>query len=85
MTAGVPSVVIPHVGDQPFWATRLHRLGVAPAALDVRAVTPDAVRERVELAMAEPMRDAARQLGQRVAAEDGVRIAIGLLEGIAVR
>ena len=81
VAAGVPSVVVPHVGDQPFWAARLHRLDVAPEPLEVKSITEDAVRGRVELATAEPMRTAARQLGQRVAAENGVQTAIGLLEG----
>ncbi len=80
VAAGVPSVVIPHVGDQPFWAMRLHRLGVAPSPLDVKAVTVDAVRDRVAQATAEPMRRQPRRLGKAVAAEDGLRAAIGLIE-----
>ncbi len=80
VAAGMPSVVIPHVGDQPFWAKRLHALGVAPAPLDIKEVTVDAVRERVVQATAAPMRAAASQLGQAVAAEDGVSAAIGLIE-----
>ena len=81
VTAGVPSVVIPHVGDQPYWAMRLHRLGVAPSPLDIKAVTSDAVRERVLQATAEPIRAAAGRLGREVAAEDGLQVAIGLIEG----
>ena len=61
--AGVPSIVIPHAGDQPFWAGRLHGLGVAPTPLDVKAVTQDEVRDCVEQATAEPMRAAAKRLG----------------------
>ena len=80
VAAGVPSVVIPHVGDQPFWAMRLHQLGVAPSPLDIKAVTVDAVRERVAQATAEPMREAAGRLGKAVAAEDGLRAAIELIE-----
>ncbi len=63
VAAGVPSVVIPHVGDQPYWAARLHQLGVAPSPLDLKAVTPDAVRERVAEATTEPIRAAARAPG----------------------
>ena len=81
VAAGVPSVVIPHVGDQPYWAARLHQLGVAPSPLDLKAVTPDAVRERVAEATTEPIRAAAGRLGREVAAEDGVQAAIGLIEG----
>jgi sterol 3beta-glucosyltransferase len=81
VAAGVPSVAIPHVGDQPYWAARLQKLGVAPSPLDLTAVTTDAVRERVLLATTEPMRAAAARLGRELAAEDGVRAAIVLIEG----
>jgi sterol 3beta-glucosyltransferase len=81
VAAGVPSIIAPHVGDQPFWAARLHRLGVAPAPLDIRALTVEGVRDRVAQATAEPMRMAARRLGESVAAERGLPTAINLLEG----
>lgn len=82
-TAGVPSVVVPHVGDQPFWANRLHRLGVAPAPLPVGTVTADAIAQRVQAATSEPMRSAAGALGSQVSAEHGVARAIELLERVA--
>ena len=81
VAAGMPSVVIPHVGDQPFWAKRLHALGVAPAPLDIREVTVDAVRERVVQATAAPMRVAARRLGLRWLGKRPEDRGIDLLEG----
>ena len=80
VAAGVPSIVVPHVGDQPYWASRLHRLGVAPESLDIKAIAAANVRERIEQATAEPMRAAARRLGAAVAAERGVQAAIDLIE-----
>jgi UDP:flavonoid glycosyltransferase YjiC (YdhE family) len=79
VAAGVPSVVVPHVGDQPFWARQLHRLGVAPGPLDVRGVTAETVRTRITEALAEPMRTAAERLGRAVADEDGVGAAVALV------
>jgi UDP:flavonoid glycosyltransferase YjiC (YdhE family) len=76
VAAGVPSVAVPHVGDQPFWARQLHRLGVAPGPLDVRGVTAETVRTRITEALAEPMRTAAERLGRVVADEDGVGAAV---------
>jgi UDP:flavonoid glycosyltransferase YjiC (YdhE family) len=81
VAAGVPSVVIPHVGDQPYWAMRLHRLGVAPSPLPLKSVTANAVQERVTQATGEPIRAAAARLGRDVAAEDGLQAAVGLIEG----
>src|SRR6202020_2190873 len=31
--AGIPSLIMPFFGDQPFWANCLNQLGVAPPAL----------------------------------------------------
>jgi sterol 3beta-glucosyltransferase/vancomycin aglycone glucosyltransferase len=79
VAAGVPSIVIPHVGDQPYWAARLHELGVAPRPLDIEAATPAEIRDRVLEAAGEPMCTAAESLGRAVAAGDGVGAAVDLL------
>jgi sterol 3beta-glucosyltransferase len=83
VTARVPSIVLPHVGDQSFWADRLHRLGVAPASLPVGKANADGIAERVRLATSDRMRAAAFELGQRVAVERGVARAIEQLEQAA--
>jgi UDP:flavonoid glycosyltransferase YjiC (YdhE family) len=73
-------VVVPHVGDQPFWAARLHRLGVAPAPLKITELTADAVAGRIGQATSTSTRAAAADLGPRVAAERGVDRTVELLE-----
>jgi sterol 3beta-glucosyltransferase/vancomycin aglycone glucosyltransferase len=79
--AGVPSVVVPHVGDQRYWADRLHRLGVAPLpqlATDLRA---DRLADATLAAAADPaMRQAAQDLAQHLAAEDGLGTAVAAIE-----
>jgi sterol 3beta-glucosyltransferase len=80
VAAGRPSVVVPHVGDQPYWADRLHRLGVAPAPLKVTKVTAHAMAERIAQATSGSMHAAAAELRGRVAAERGVLTAVELLE-----
>ncbi len=77
--AGVPSVVVPQVGDQRYWADRLHRLGVAPAP--VTGAGSDRLGDAVGIAAADPrMREAATALASRLAGEDGISTAIRLLE-----
>jgi sterol 3beta-glucosyltransferase/vancomycin aglycone glucosyltransferase len=83
VAAGVPSVVVPHVGDQRYWADRLHRLGVAPAPLLARQVTAPAMAQAVLEAAADPrLREAARELAEVVRAEDGISRAVALLESM---
>ncbi|MFF4623835.1 glycosyltransferase [Nonomuraea jabiensis] len=79
LRAGVPQVVRPFVGDQPFWAARLHHLGVAPAPLRGRlsvARLATAIQNAAELA------PAALTLAEHVAAEDGVATAVARLESL---
>ena len=71
--AGVPSVVVPHVGDQRYWADRLHRLGRGTAAgrpqgARSRRAGGNGARGRSRPGTARR----ARALAARLTAEDGV-------------
>ncbi len=84
VAAGVPSVVVPHVGDQRYWADRLQRLGVAPQPVRLEGLTGALLGEPVLATAADPaMRDAARELASRVTAEDGIGATVTLLERAA--
>jgi UDP:flavonoid glycosyltransferase YjiC (YdhE family) len=82
--AGVPSVVVPHVGDQRYWADRLHRLGAAPAPLLVDRVDGEALATAVDAAAGEAgFRAAAGRLSAAMALEDGTATAIARIEAAA--
>jgi sterol 3beta-glucosyltransferase len=84
VAAGVPSVVVPHVGDQRYWADRLHRLGVAPPAVALKDISASDLADAALSVAADPAkRDVARRLAARVAGEDGAAATIGLLERTA--
>jgi sterol 3beta-glucosyltransferase len=79
--AGVPSTAIPFSADQAFWASRIHRLGVGPAAPPARRLT----RARLEAALQAALNDPtyarrARVLGDRLRSEDGVAAAIRVIQ-----
>ena len=78
--AGVPSVVVPFAGDQLFWADRLRKLGVAPAALNFRGLRAKDVAQRLELAERPDVRARARELGSRMQSENGLANAISAIE-----
>jgi sterol 3beta-glucosyltransferase len=79
--AGVPQVVCPFVADQPFWGRRMHRLGVAPAPITQPRLTVPALAAAIRRAVDDQqMIEAARRLGERVRAENGVAVAVDLLE-----
>ncbi len=82
--AGVPSLVIPHVGDQPYWADRLERLGVAPRPQPVRGLRAERLADAALAAAADrSMRERAQRLATELAGEDGLGVAVTALEALA--
>lgn len=78
--AGVPSIVVPFGGDQPFWADRLRRAGVAPPAIAHSKLTASRLRESLALAGNPAMAARARVVGAAIAGEDGITNAVARIE-----
>ncbi|WP_028936423.1 glycosyltransferase [Pseudonocardia spinosispora] len=80
LRAGVPAVPVPVLVDQPFWADRLHRLGVAPPPLPLPDLTAGTLAAALRACLDRPSyRDRAAGLGRRVRAEDGAAAVLSLL------
>ncbi|GAA1667525.1 glycosyltransferase [Streptomyces yatensis] len=72
LRAGVPAVPVPAMADQPFWATRLHRLGVAPRPLPLDALTAESLATAITTCLTNPaLGRRAAELAEAVATEDG--------------
>lgn len=81
LRAGRPSLVCPVLGDQGFWAGRIHSLGAGPRPLPVRRLTSTKLAERLDQLLTEDRyRDRAGTLGQALRSEDGLSQAIRVLE-----
>ncbi|RCW28625.1 UDP:flavonoid glycosyltransferase YjiC (YdhE family) [Ciceribacter lividus] len=78
--AGIPSIIVPVFGDQPFWASRLQRLGAAPPPIRRSQMTEARLQKALRAVEDPAMQRAAAELGQRLRREDGVDTAIGTLE-----
>lgn len=78
--AGRPQVVVAHMGDQPYWAARMHRLGVAGPGLRRAGLSPQRLAKAIADVTTGPVaghhRAAATQLAVSVATEDGVEAAV---------
>lgn len=85
LRAGVPTIVVPFVMDQPFWAARAAGLGVAPPPIPRARLTRERLAEALRRAVSdEPMRARAAALGEQIRAEDGVGEAVRIFERLAV-
>jgi UDP:flavonoid glycosyltransferase YjiC (YdhE family) len=82
LRAGVPSVLVPHIGDQPFWAQRVAELGVGPQPIPRRRLTALRLAEAITSAVTDTnIQTRAKSLGEHIRVEDGVGKAVEILEG----
>ena len=80
LRAGVPAVPVPVLLDQPFWAARLHRLGVAPQPLPLHELTADTLTDALRSCLGpSPYRRRATELAHRVRADDGPAVVLSLI------
>jgi sterol 3beta-glucosyltransferase len=81
LRAGVPSVIVPHTGDQPLWAQRVAELGVGPRPIPRRQLTAKRLAAAIARAVTDKdMRARAAALGERIRAEDGIAHAMEVIE-----
>ena len=83
LRAGVPSVVIPFFGDQPFWGRCIEELGVGPAPIPRRKLTAERLAQAIRAAVTDQsMRERAVQIGSKIRAEDGIARAVAIVQAI---
>jgi UDP:flavonoid glycosyltransferase YjiC (YdhE family) len=81
LRAGVPMVVVPHLGDQPYWGQRMHALGVAPKPINRPKLTTEGLADAIGKAVSDDaMRKKAAELGAKIRAEDGIADAVRLVD-----
>lgn len=84
LAAGRPSVVVPHLVDQFFWARRLEALGAAAGVVARRGASGRRLAALVqEAAASQSLRGAAERLGRALRAERGVDVACEAIERVA--
>jgi sterol 3beta-glucosyltransferase len=81
LRAGVPTVVVPHNGDQPIWGQLAHELGCAARPIPYRELTSERLADAIRQVSTQPAFSAAsRRLSGRVQAETGTVTACELIE-----
>jgi sterol 3beta-glucosyltransferase len=77
LRAGVPNVVVPHFSDNYFWGRRVAELGAGPEPVSREKLTAGNLADAIRLAVEdEGIRTRAREVGRRIAAENGVQAAV---------
>jgi UDP:flavonoid glycosyltransferase YjiC (YdhE family) len=80
LRAGVPSVLVPFFGDQPYWGRRVCALGVGPKPIQRKALNVRNLSAAIsQVTSDEAMREKAAALGERIRTEDGVQSAVDFI------
>ena len=81
LRAGIPSIVTPFMGDQPFWGQRVAELGVGPEPIPRRKLTFERLAQAIDQVLTDQtMRQHAADLGSKIQAEDGIARAVAVIQ-----
>lgn len=80
LRAGKPTIIVPHMADQPFWGRRVAVLGVGPQPIPRHRLTAAALAAALRQATGDgDIRQRATRLGEQLRAEDGIGRAVTLI------
>jgi len=83
LRAGVPTIIVPFMTDQPFWGKRVYDLGVGPKPIPRRRLTAEQLADAMTDAVTNPdIRQRAAELGRKIRAEDGIAAAIEVIHQV---
>ncbi|MBN1452700.1 MAG: glycosyltransferase family 1 protein [Anaerolineales bacterium] len=86
LNAGVPSVIIPFFGDQPFWGQRIADLGVGSKPIPRKTLTAEKLATAIrEVVSNEDMRQRAAKLGNKIQTENGIKSAVEIFNKLEKR
>lgn len=81
LRAGVPSVITPFMGDQPFWGKRVADLGVGTLPIPRKKLSAEGLADAITEAVSDSaMRQRAKALAEKIRGEDGVGNAVALID-----
>lgn len=72
LRAGIPNIVIPFMGDQPFWGDRIHAIGAGPRPILVKDLSVEKLSQAILETGIESFSQRAKIIGQQIATEDGI-------------
>ncbi|WP_221583394.1 glycosyltransferase [Microbacterium sp. G2-8] len=82
LRAGRPSLVVPFLGDQPFWGSRVHAIGAGPAPLAPARLGRELAGRLGQLVGTPTYARRAGEVADLIAEEDGLARGVRVLEEI---
>jgi sterol 3beta-glucosyltransferase len=85
LTAGKPTIIIPHNADQPAWGQRVYELGVGSKPIKKATLTAGKLAAAILYALRPEIIKNAEELGQKLRKENGVSKAVSIITGYLKR
>ena len=81
LRAGVPTTIVSHMADQPYWGRRVHELGVGSAPIARKDLTAERLAKAIREMTDNPqIQHNGKALSQKIAQEDGVAEAVRVFD-----
>jgi UDP:flavonoid glycosyltransferase YjiC (YdhE family) len=81
LRAGLPSLIVPFIGDQSFWGRQIFTRGLGPRPLEYTRLSAEALAQAITTMVTDQaMRKRAAEVGKQIRAEDGVGNVVRLVE-----
>lgn len=71
IAAGVPTVVVPFFGDQPFWGKMVATAGAGPTPVPFKEMTAETLSKSIQFALKPEVREAVKDMADSIGEEDG--------------
>ena len=78
LALGIPTIIVPFFGDQPFWGNMVYRAGAGPMPIPYKRLSADRLAESITQALSPDVRQKAAELAKKIQGEDGPRKAAEL-------
>jgi sterol 3beta-glucosyltransferase len=86
LRAGVPTVIVPFFGDQPFWGRKIAALGVGTAPIPRKKLTAKLLATAIDQVVNDrSIRQNAADLGAKIRAENGLATVVDIVHKIEKR
>jgi sterol 3beta-glucosyltransferase len=83
LRVGVPSIITPFFGDQPYWGHRIFELGVGPKPIPKKQLDSEKLGRAISIAVGDDViKEKAAELGSKIRCENGVSEVVQVLERI---
>jgi UDP:flavonoid glycosyltransferase YjiC (YdhE family) len=81
LRAGVPTIIVPFVLDQPFWGARIKAMGLGPEPIPHKKLTAERLAAAISTAVSDSeMKQRAHSCGEAIRAENGIDNAVKIIQ-----